>query len=76
MLAMSTLPIAGWAYDAFQVTELAYFLFRKFKRIYNDFNSVYEAIETYAEAKDELVEVGYLISNLAEAVARGVVARS
>ena len=76
MLAMSTLPIAGWAYDALQATELAYYLYRKFKKIYNDFNKVYEAIETYAEAKDELVEIGYIISNLAEAIARGVVARS
>ena len=45
------------------------------KKIHFIINLIYTAIENMAQAKAQIIEIRYTISNIAEAAARGAAAR-
>ena len=75
MIAEASVPVAGWIVAAGEAVVAAQELYDTIKKIYRIINFILTAIENMAQAKAQIIEIRYTISNIAEAAARGAAAR-
>jgi hypothetical protein len=75
MIAEASVPVAGWIVAAGEAVKAAQEIYDMVKKIHFIINLIYTAIENMAQAKAQIIEIRYTISNIAEAAARGAAAR-
>ncbi|WP_048728868.1 hypothetical protein [Kytococcus sedentarius] len=75
-LVDAAMPVVGWIKGAVDVAWHAWKIYRKIMDIYAIFNMIFDIFESIVEGTDTLLETRMTLSNLAEAAARGIAARS
>ena len=75
-LVDAAVPVVGWIKGAVDVARYAWKIYRKIMDIYAIFNMIFDIFESIVEGTDTLLETRMTLSNLAEAAARGIAARS
>ena len=75
MIAEASVPVAGWIVAAGEAVKAAQEIYDMVKKLHFIINLIYTAIENMAQAKAQIIEIRYTISNIAEAAARGAAAR-
>ena len=76
IIAEGSVPVAGWVIAAAEIALLVDKIIILIRDIYKVINFIIDAIESLVRAKAQMVEVADTMSNLVEAAARGIAARS
>ena len=76
IIAEGSVPVAGWVIAAAEIALLVDKIIKLIRDIYKVINFIIDAIESLVRAKAQMVEVADTMSNLVEAAARGIAARS